>query len=115
MKRSTIFRLQDLVVNSHWKNSLETRPEARALQKQLALNLVAPIGFDQRTRKMAIDQNDWLGKSIRCCRPSAYDKIVKTGYTGFGRYFRIATSSTFGSPWKPVRERLPAVSNGKTS
>ena len=99
-------------MDGHWGNVWVTGIEAKALQNQLALNLVAPIRFDQRTRKMAVDQDDWLGKSIRRCRPAANGKVVKTGDTSFGRDFRIVISSTFGSPWKTMRERLPALSNG---
>lgn len=58
---------------------------------------------------MAVDQDDWLGESIRRCRPAANCKIVETGYASFGGYFRIATSSTFGSPWKTMRERLQSL------
>lgn len=69
------------------------------------LNRVAPVGLDERGRKLTVDQDDAFVDSVRGDEATFDGEIVGSNDPGGGRVFiRVAIVGRSRSPWEALRQ-----------
>lgn len=77
------------------------------LVRHFHLDRVSPVGFDERGRKLTIDQDDAFVDSVRGDEATLDGEIVGSDDPGSGRVFiRIAIVSRSRAPRKALRQRV---------